>query len=100
MVTVQTRNASALHAKIKRAIDAGQVVTWSYDGDGDFTHTPPQWRGKAWLWPTNGYAGLQLSFVSNKNLPTTGEVYGVLQGRLIERLLAHFQTDILNTCAN
>jgi hypothetical protein len=27
-----------------KKIDEGHVVTWSCDRDGDFTHTPDQWR--------------------------------------------------------
>lgn len=46
-IKFETSNSTALLAAFKKAIDDGKVVTWSYDGDGDFTHTPPQWNKKA-----------------------------------------------------
>jgi hypothetical protein len=46
-VRVSTTHPSSLLAAIKKAIDARHVDTWSYDSDGDFTHTPLQWAKKA-----------------------------------------------------
>ena len=40
---------SQLLSTFKKAIDDGHVKTWSYDTVGDFTHTPDQWKYKAWL---------------------------------------------------
>jgi hypothetical protein len=50
-VLVKTTNPRGLLSAIKRAIDNDDVVTWSYDDDGDFTHTADQWRRRAWLRP-------------------------------------------------
>jgi hypothetical protein len=44
-----TDNGRSLLARIRGLIDQGHIDTWSYDKDGDFTHTPPQFKNKAWL---------------------------------------------------
>ena len=47
----KTETPKKLLAAFKKAVDDGHVVTWSYDSDGDFTHTAEQWIRKAWLRP-------------------------------------------------
>jgi hypothetical protein len=100
MVNVQTGAPQGLLTKIKRAIDAGHVATWEYDKDGDFTHTPTQWRRKAWLRPSVESGALVLTLIRHKEGVTTQEVYGVYHGRFIEMLLAHFRNDLTTACAN
>ena len=39
-VIVKTGDPAGLLKKIKKAIDDKHIETWSYDSDGDFTHTP------------------------------------------------------------
>jgi len=94
MVTFKTSSPNALLAAIKAAIDKGHVTTWSYDSDGDFTHTPTQWAKKAWMRPTV-VAGTQLDLaiirVQGKTLER--EVYAVYHGRFIEMMIAHFSAD-------
>lgn len=89
MITVSTTIPSVLLSRIKAAIDRGSIQTWSYDSDGDFTHTPNQWVRKAWLRPVQSTSGLQFRFIA----PTGGatrEVFAVYQGRFQEMLVAHF----------
>lgn len=50
-LSVKTDNPSGLLTSIRKAIDNKVVSTWSYDKDGDFSHTPDQWKNKAWLRP-------------------------------------------------
>ena len=50
-INFDTSDPYKLLADFKKAIGTKQVVTWSYDQDGDFTHTPEQWLRKAWLHP-------------------------------------------------
>ncbi|QCX49869.1 hypothetical protein [Ralstonia pseudosolanacearum] len=50
-LTVFTKESNALLKAIRKAIDEKKVETWAYDADGDFYHTPDQWRGKAWFRP-------------------------------------------------
>lgn len=93
MIRVNTAQPTALLASIKRAIDARQVETWSYDSDGDFTHTPAQWTKKAWLRPTVLSGCLVLNILNPKGITLSKEIYGVYHGRFIEMLLAHFDDD-------
>lgn len=89
MVTIATSDPTKLLARIKKAIDDGEITTRGYDTDGDFTHTPNQWNKKAWLRPTVTTGGLQLKFLA----PTSGasrEVFAVFQGRFQEMMMAHF----------
>jgi hypothetical protein len=89
-IRVSTTQPSSLLAAIKKAIDARHVDTWSYDSDGDFTHTPVQWAKKAWLRPTLQSGALVLNILHPTGVSLSKEVYGVYHGRFIEMLLAHF----------
>lgn len=93
-VMVQTTNPANLLASIKRAIDQGHIQTWSYDADGDFTHTPDQWRNQAWLRPNVVLGALKFGMLNNRNVKTTKALYGIYHGRFIEALLAHFDTNM------
>jgi hypothetical protein len=93
MVELKTNDSALLLKKIKAAIDAGHVTTWSYDKDGDFTHTPEQWRFKAWLRPTVALGSLKFGMVSPRGMGINKEVYAVYHGRIAEMLLAHFDND-------
>ena len=85
-----TTNPSGLLAAFKKAIDDKKIETWSYDGDGDFTHTPPQWKNQAWLRPSVTSGLLTLHFLARNDVKTSKEVYAVYHGRFIESMLAHF----------
>ena len=93
-VIVQTANPAELLAAIKKSIDQGQIRTWSYDSDGDFTHTPDQWTNKAWLRPIVVVGALKFGIVGNTNTKISKTIYGVYHGRFIEELLTHFDTDM------
>jgi hypothetical protein len=87
-ITLNTANSTNLLSTFKKGIDDGHVVTWSYDSDGDFTHTPPQWNKKAYLRPTIIQGALVMKFLGHKN-NVTWEVYAVYHGRFIESMIAH-----------
>lgn len=89
-IRVVTAQPSSLLAAIKQAIDARKVDTWSYDSDGDFTHTPPQWAKKAWLRPTVQSGALVLNILNPRGVNLSKEIYAVYHGRFVEMLLAHF----------
>jgi hypothetical protein len=82
-------DAQGLLKEIKKQIDAGHIDTWSYDSDGDFTHTPPQWKNQAWLKPTVEKERLRLRIMKRKNKALAREVFAVYQGRFIEMLVKH-----------
>jgi hypothetical protein len=89
MISFDTPNPNGLLASFKEAIRKGHVETWS-DVNGDFTHTPPQWKGKAWMRPTVYANELRFSIIRPQNGSITSEIYAVYHGRFIETMLAHF----------
>ena len=85
-----TSTPKRLLSTFKKAIDDGHVDTWTYDNDGDFTHTPAQWHRLAWLRPSV-VDGEKLVFKivrpQGSTVPT--EIYAVYHGRFIESMVAH-----------
>jgi len=89
-IHVKTNSPKQLLAAYKKAIDDQRVKTWSYDSDGDFTHTADQWIRKAWLRPKI-VSGENLVFfiLAPVETPITSVIYAVYHGRFIESLLRH-----------
>lgn len=88
-INFETTTPKKLLAAFKKAIDDKHVVTWAYDSDGDFYHTPPQWKDKAWLRPTI-FDGQRLTFNYLTRTATTSKPdYATYHGRFIESMLAH-----------
>lgn len=98
-IIVQTSQPKALLTALRKAIDDGEVKTWSYDLDGDFTHTPDQWVRKAWLRPYPGSGVLSFGLLGQKEVAMTISIYGVYHGRFIEMLLTHFDDRFTNASA-
>jgi hypothetical protein len=88
-INFNTANPSNLLAAFKKAIDDKKIVTWSYDTDGDFTHTPEQWKKRAWLRPRISNGVLSLTFIPSQRENTTWEVYSVYHGRFMESMMVH-----------
>jgi hypothetical protein len=91
-VVVQTPNPQALLEAIRLAIRQGKVETWSLDPDGDFTHSPEQWRHKAWFRPRVADGRIVFRILTPKNAVLSTATYAVYHGRFIEMLLAHFDS--------
>ncbi len=89
-IIIKTNAPSSLLDAIKKEIDEGKIETWSYDSDGDFTHTPEQWKFKAWLRPKIYNGELRFGILKNNKVDLSTVVYGVYHGRFIEMLLNHF----------
>lgn len=89
-IIVNTPEPTQLLAALKKAIDDKKIETWSYDKDGDFTHTPDQWAYQAWLRPVVAPGSLIFGLLGKKDTQMTKVVYGVYHGRFIEMLLTHF----------
>jgi hypothetical protein len=90
-VSVITTDRKGLVQAIKDAIAAGQIETWSVDAEGDFTHSVPQWRGKAWMRPDfSNDDRVVFGILGQKNIALSTAVYAVYHGRFIEMLLRHF----------
>jgi hypothetical protein len=98
-ISIRTTTPKALLAKIKKAIDDGHVETWSYDEDGDFVHSVPQWKNKAWLRPKIELGVLRLGLLGQRNVHMTYEIYGVYHGRFIEMVLTHFDDQFTTASA-
>src|ERR1700676_4117659 len=90
MILVFTPRPSALLSGIRAAIQSRRIETWTYDQDGDFTHSPPQWRNKAWLRPHVLGGELRPGIIRPSGGVLTSEIYAIFHGRFIEMLLAHF----------
>jgi hypothetical protein len=88
-INFETTDPHKLLAAFKKAIDSKEVVTWSYDKDGDFTHTPEQWNHQAWLRPVTYTGRLTMNFIGNNKINTSTAIYGVYHGRFIESMLTH-----------
>lgn len=92
-ITVFCNAPGKLLSKIKKSIDDGEIKTWKYDNDGDFTHTPDQWASTAWLRPIVAGDSLVFGLLGRKGIMMTKPLYGVYHGRFIEMLLTHFDSD-------
>ncbi len=92
-VLVKTATPLTLLRKIKSSIDDGLIETWEYDEDGDFTHSPDQWRYKAWLRPVKTDDGIAFGILSPRDTDLSTVDYAVYHGRFAEMLLAHFDKD-------
>lgn len=92
-LVINTSKPAALLTEIKKAIDDNKVETWSYDSDGDFTHTPDQWKYQAWLRPVVAPGVLIFGLVGKTDIQMTKLIYGVYHGRFIEMLLTHFDNE-------
>ena len=92
-VTIQTGSPKTVIATLKKAIDDGKAPTWSYDKDGDFTHTPPQWKNKAWMRPRITANGVDVNIVKPQGETITWEIYAIYHGRFIELAINHAHDD-------
>lgn len=84
-----TDRPKALLADFKKKIDEGHIATWSYDKDGDFTHTTEQWKNEAWLRPVPESDRLALYIIKPQSKKISSVVYSIYHGRFIESMLAH-----------
>ena len=98
-LVVYTQNPAGLLAAIKKAINDRRVVTWEFDSDGDFTHTPQQWRNRAWMCPTLLQGALRFNILGTRQQPMSKEDYAVYHGRFLEMLMAHFDKDFSTASA-
>jgi hypothetical protein len=91
-IIIKTNAPAALLEAIKTEIDEGNIVTWSYDQAGDFTHNPDQWKFNAWLRPQLAEGELRFGIIKNSSLSMSTVIYGLYHGRFIELLLTHFDS--------
>ena len=90
-----TADPAKLLAAIRTSIDEGKIKTWSYDSDGDFTHTAEQWKFKAWLRPQIKDGALRFVIFPPMATSLSKRIYGIYHGRFVESVLIH--ADVLFT---
>jgi hypothetical protein len=88
-LTFKTNDPDGLLHAFRSGIDQKHIVTWSYDRDGDFTHTPEQWARKAWLRPEIQLGQLCLHILRPNGVNISSQVYAVYHGRFLESMLVH-----------
>lgn len=97
---VYTDDPHALHAAIKQAIDDKKVLTWTYDSDGDFTHTAEQWNKSAWLRPSEKEGRLLFTIITPRDKILSKALYGIYHGRFVEMLLTHFDNKFIRASSS
>lgn len=88
----KTKEPQKLLDAFKKKIDDRNIVTWSYDSDGDFTHSTVQWKNLAWLRPRIETNRLSFYIWPPKAKKVTVETYAIYHGRFLESMLAHFDS--------
>jgi hypothetical protein len=92
-VRVFCRNPNELLGKIKASAQSGSLETWTVDSDGDFTHSPAQWKNSAWLRPRIEDDRIVFNILAPTGTRMDRTVYAVYHGRFIEMLLGHFDLE-------
>lgn len=100
LVVTPKESPDTLLQQIKAMMNTSAIDTWSMDSDGDFTHTPPQWKHKGWFRPSIDGNVLVFKFLGNTAEITTKEIYGIYHGRFLEMLLVHFDLQFTNAEAS
>lgn len=97
---IKTDNPEGLLIEIKRAIDAKEVDLWSYDGSGDFSHTPEKWFNRAWLRPeVVGEDELRFGILGTKDVGMTASLYSAFHAHFIDMLLTYFDKFFITAAA-
>src|SRR5579875_2811244 len=99
-VHVVADGSEELLAALKEAIDEKRIRTWSYDRDGDFTHTAEQWINKAWLRPRVLKGEIVFNLIGPVETVMTKAVYAVYHGRFIEMVIHHFDEQVRECSAS
>ena len=89
-IFVKTNNPQGLVDKIKESIDKKIIDTWSYDSEGDFTHSVEQWKYRAWMRPHIEKDKVVFAVICRRDKNMTMVEYAVYHGRFVEMLLRHF----------
>lgn len=95
----ETDQPSELLARYKAAVDDGQVRTWAYDDEGDFTHTAEQWKNSAWFRPKVLLGRLAFYILTPKDTVLSSAIYAIYHGRLCESFLRHCDSSFSNSIA-
>lgn len=95
MIDVKTADPSNLVKLIDDGIKKEEIQTWEiyfHEGVKYYTHTPLQWKKKAYLKPEIEQGNLKLHLVWPIKSDKEKAVSGVYHGRFAEMLCSHFPT--------
>jgi hypothetical protein len=98
-VRFETSAPKNLLERVKKLIDDGVIAAWSYDKDGDFTHTSERWSHRAWLRPSVGDGRLSFYILAPKETTISRAVYAVYHSRFIEAVLTNCDDDFTRAVA-
>lgn len=98
-VIVHSSDPPAVLRAIRSAVSEGKIETWTIDADGDFTHSPEQWRRKAWFRAKVSDDRIIFNIFPPQKTVMGSVTYAVYHGRFIEMLLAHFDTKFARAVA-
>lgn len=95
-LTIHTKQPRALVRALLKAIDDGDIDTWETSDRMHITHSPAQWRCKAWmkLPKVIGEDTVRFTIIRPKGKNVSKSVYAVYHGRFAEMLLSHFDSKI------
>lgn len=99
-ILVTTLSAEVFLKKIRREIDLGNISTWNYNREGDFTFSSEQWKGKGFFRPEIGLTDLRFQFMRPHPSSVSDLTLGVFHGGFITMLITHFQTDFVEVCVH
>ncbi|MDC1175102.1 hypothetical protein OAT67_06890 [Bacteriovoracaceae bacterium] len=98
-VYIKTSSPEKTLKKVKDLIQKNEIVTWEFDEDGDFFHSPKQWKGKAWMRPKVEAGQIGFYIVPTSSSAISSTVYAIYHGRLIEMFLTHLDSEFDNAIA-
>ena len=92
-VIIKTNTPDQLHDSFTKAIRELKILTWTVDGDGDFTVERELWRNHAWMrYYRVGDDSIAFGIVESRKYPLMKDLYGIMHGRLVATLLTHFDS--------
>lgn len=89
-VQVITSKPEILLEDIKSLINSGEIDTWIYDEDGDFTHCVKQWNKVAWFRPFCDCNRVIFGLIGRKDINISIDEYSIYHGRFVEMLVKHY----------
>lgn len=92
-VILKTNRPAWIIEQLHKRIDEHVIDTWTYDEDGDFTHTG-QWQNKAWMCVHIENQRLYFYIIGRKSVDMTLMDYAVFHGRFVELILNQFPEEI------
>ena len=93
-IALRTDNPESIVDDIRALIDAGEIISWGYDADGDFTHSG-QWKNKAWISTIINGEELTFYIVGRKSVQMELSECAVFHGLFVELLLTSFSDRIM-----